>query len=209
MFPDDPPGAVKGNASEGSWVCTETGRSPAARMDRRELPAGGDDVKELAGHCCVLVRDRGGRRPQVIGFAGPPRPSDRHSSSSLRRLDLPVYNPQVIGSSHARRLLDRWPSGWPYGPPRLTTLLVAPPVSADHSGRRRLAISCFPGSCHLRSAWWVLSTRTSASSWGRRFLLALFFLGALALAGFVGSVVGPHFKATSSSPPTAVRPVHR
>jgi len=41
------------------------------------------------------------------------------------------------------------------------------------------------------------------SSWGRRIFLALFLLGALALAGFVGSVVGPHFKATSTSPPTA------
>jgi hypothetical protein len=35
------------------------------------------------------------------------------------------------------------------------------------------------------------------------------FLGALALAGYVGSVVGPHFKARSTSPttPTSTRPL--
>jgi LytR cell envelope-related transcriptional attenuator len=41
------------------------------------------------------------------------------------------------------------------------------------------------------------------SSWGRRIGLAVGCLGALALAGFVGSVVGPHFKVTSTSPTTS------
>jgi hypothetical protein len=42
------------------------------------------------------------------------------------------------------------------------------------------------------------------SSWGRRIGLAMVFLMALALAGFVGSVVGPRFKATSTSSTTTV-----
>ncbi len=37
------------------------------------------------------------------------------------------------------------------------------------------------------------------SSWGRRIGLAIGCLVALALAGFVGSLVGPHFKVTSTS----------
>jgi len=40
------------------------------------------------------------------------------------------------------------------------------------------------------------------SSWGRRLGLGLVCLGALALAGYAGSVVGPHFKATSTSTTT-------
>src|ERR1019366_5982032 len=40
------------------------------------------------------------------------------------------------------------------------------------------------------------------TSWGRRIGIAMACLGALALAGFVGSVVGPHFKAASTSPTT-------
>jgi hypothetical protein len=39
--------------------------------------------------------------------------------------------------------------------------------------------------------------------WGRRLGLALGGLVALALAGFVGSLVGPHFASTSTSTPTA------
>ena len=44
------------------------------------------------------------------------------------------------------------------------------------------------------------------SSWGRRTVLAVVFLGALVLAGYVGSVVGPHFKAksASSAPSTSI-----
>jgi LytR cell envelope-related transcriptional attenuator len=41
------------------------------------------------------------------------------------------------------------------------------------------------------------------SSWGRRVGVALLFLVALALAGYVGSVVGPHFKPTSAPPTTS------
>jgi len=41
------------------------------------------------------------------------------------------------------------------------------------------------------------------TSWGRRIGFAFALLGALALAGYVGSVVGPHFKAKSSSPTTS------
>jgi len=37
------------------------------------------------------------------------------------------------------------------------------------------------------------------TSWGRRIGIAIACLGALALAGFVGAVVGPHFKAASTS----------
>ncbi len=39
-------------------------------------------------------------------------------------------------------------------------------------------------------------------SWGRRIGLILVALVALAAAGYVGSVVGPHFKASSASPTT-------
>lgn len=46
------------------------------------------------------------------------------------------------------------------------------------------------------------------TSWGRRIGIAIACLGALALAGFVGAVVGPHFKtATTSS--TATTSLHR
>ena len=41
------------------------------------------------------------------------------------------------------------------------------------------------------------------SSWGRRIGFAVVWLGSLALAGFVGSVVGPHFKAASTSSTTS------
>ena len=37
------------------------------------------------------------------------------------------------------------------------------------------------------------------TSWGRRIGIAIACVGALALAGFVGSLVGPHFKAASTS----------
>jgi hypothetical protein len=37
------------------------------------------------------------------------------------------------------------------------------------------------------------------TSWGRRIGIAIACLGALALAGFVGAVVGPHFKAVPTS----------
>jgi hypothetical protein len=40
------------------------------------------------------------------------------------------------------------------------------------------------------------------TSWSRRFGIAIVCLGALAVAGFVGSVVGPHFKTASTSSPT-------
>ena len=45
------------------------------------------------------------------------------------------------------------------------------------------------------------------SFWGRRIALTLLLLVALALAGYVGSVVGPHFKGNggSSAPPTTAR----
>jgi LytR cell envelope-related transcriptional attenuator len=44
--------------------------------------------------------------------------------------------------------------------------------------------------------------------WARRIAIAIVCLGALAFAGFVGSVVGPHFKtaSTSSTTTTAVHP---
>jgi hypothetical protein len=45
------------------------------------------------------------------------------------------------------------------------------------------------------------------TSWGRRIGVAIVCLGALALAGFVGSVVGPHFKAASTST-TATTSIH-
>jgi len=38
-------------------------------------------------------------------------------------------------------------------------------------------------------------------SWGRRIVVAIGCIGALAAAGFVGSLVGPHFKASSASGP--------
>lgn len=41
------------------------------------------------------------------------------------------------------------------------------------------------------------------SSWGRRFGLVLGSLVALAVAGYVGSVVGPHFKASSAPSTTS------
>jgi len=47
------------------------------------------------------------------------------------------------------------------------------------------------------------------SSWGRSIGLTLAFLGALALAGYVGSVVGPRFKAasTATTTPPSARPL--
>jgi hypothetical protein len=46
------------------------------------------------------------------------------------------------------------------------------------------------------------------TSWARRIAIAIVCLGALAFAGFVGSVVGPHFKtaSTSSTTTTSVHP---
>lgn len=38
--------------------------------------------------------------------------------------------------------------------------------------------------------------------WGRRLLIALGSLLALAVAGYIGSVVGPHFKATGATSPS-------
>jgi len=48
----------------------------------------------------------------------------------------------------------------------------------------------------------------SQTSWARRFGIAIVCLGALAIAGFVGSVVGPHFKtgSTSSTTTTSLHP---
>ena len=43
-------------------------------------------------------------------------------------------------------------------------------------------------------------------SWGTRIGLTILFLAALAAAGFVGSVVGPHFKAASTSSTTSTSP---
>jgi hypothetical protein len=46
------------------------------------------------------------------------------------------------------------------------------------------------------------------TSWARRIGIAIVCLGALAIAGFVGSVVGPHFKAAStSSTTTSIHPL--
>ena len=47
------------------------------------------------------------------------------------------------------------------------------------------------------------------TSWARRIGIAIVCLGALAIAGFVGSVVGPHFKtaSTSSTTTTSLHPV--
>ncbi len=47
------------------------------------------------------------------------------------------------------------------------------------------------------------------TAWARRFGIAIVCLGALAIAGFIGSVVGPHFKtaSTSSTTTTSVPPV--
>jgi hypothetical protein len=52
----------------------------------------------------------------------------------------------------------------------------------------------------------VASHHSYRRSWGTRIGLAILCLGALALAGFVGSVVGPHFKAASSSSTTSTAP---
>jgi hypothetical protein len=54
---------------------------------------------------------------------------------------------------------------------------------------------------------WPVSSMHSyqgGSSWGRRFGIAVVIVVALAVAGYVGSVVGPHFKsnAASTSAPT-------
>ena len=46
------------------------------------------------------------------------------------------------------------------------------------------------------------------TSWGRRIGIAIACLAALALAGFVGAVVGPHFKAATTSS-TATTVLHR
>ena len=44
------------------------------------------------------------------------------------------------------------------------------------------------------------------TSWARRIGIAVVCLGALAIAGFVGSVVGPHFKTASTT--TTTTPLH-
>ena len=188
---------------------SETGRAAVNVQDEQNPSAhpklfrASDSAVDPAEHCHCSGIQRGDEMLGVLGTRGPRVNSVRTVPSDVP-YDVPVRDLLRAGLTGRSRCvrpseLRRSRSGF-----SSRNGIPARAASAAAAGSNKelptvaLAKICIVSPLHAGEQ----------TSWGRRIGIAIACLGALALAGFVGAVVGPHFKAASTSS-TATTSLHR